>query len=216
MKMNIRRFNWLRKLVYIWRGIEECHSYTKGKGNHVCLKGVKVSSHIQIDGNENRIICEKDSLLKDTTIKVKGNKNTITLREGCYVSGAEIWVADNDCKVEIGERTFVGHHTHLACVEDNSELIIGSDGMLSSYIQVRTSDSHHILDMDGNRINPAQSVYIGDHVWIGQGVRVMKGVRLEGDDIVSTGAIVTKSFDKNVLIGGIPAKVLKEGVTWKS
>ncbi len=68
--------------------------------------------------------------------------------------------------------------------------------------------------MEGNRINHAQSVIIGDHCWIGEGAKVMKGVTLEGDDVVSTGAIVTRSFGKNVLLGGIPAKILKDNVSW--
>ena len=31
---------------------------------------------------------------------------------------------------------------------------------------------------------------------------------------MSTGAIVTKSYDSNVLLGGVPAKILKQGVNW--
>ena len=138
----------------------------------------------------------------------------VILKAKSYVSGAELWVENNNCELSIGERTFVGHHSHLACTEDRSKLMVCDNGMISSHVQVRTGDSHSILDMDGNRINPAQSVIIGSHCWLGEGSKVMKGVTLESDDIVSTGAIVTKSFGKNVLLGGIPAKVLKENVTW--
>ena len=51
-------------------------------------------------------------------------------------------------------------------------------------------------------------------VWLGEGCKVLKGVTLKDDTIVSTGSIVTKSFEGNVLIGGVPAKILKEGVSW--
>lgn len=132
------------------------------------------------------------------------------------VSGAELWIEDNDCVIEIGANTFVGHHSHLACTESGSRLTIGDDCMLSSYVQVRTGDSHSILDMEGNRINQAQSVHIGNHCWIGEGAKVLKGVTLNRDVVVSTGAVVTKPFDSNVLLGGIPAKIIKENITWDS
>ena len=154
-----------------------------------------------------QIIC------RDLTL---GYDNEVVLKANSYVSSAELWVENNGCHLEIGVCTFVGHHSHLACTEDGSRLIVGGDGMISSYVQIRTGDSHSIVDMEGHRINQAQSVMIGNHCWIGEGAKVMKGVTLEGDDVVSTGAIVTKSFGKNVLLGGIPAKVLKENINWKS
>lgn len=214
--MNLREIDYLRKLVYVWRGFEEKRSYTKGKGNIFQLGGAKIKTRIQVNGMNNQIKVEQGCLLKNTLIKIEGNNNKLIIHGGAYISGAELWIEDNNCVIEIGERTFVGHHSHLACTEDGSKLVVGSDGLISSYVQLRTGDSHSILDLEGNRINPADSISIGDHVWIGEGVKVLKGVTLEGDDVVSTGAIVTKSFGKNVLLGGIPAKVLKENVSWDS
>lgn len=51
-------------------------------------------------------------------------------------------------------------------------------------------------------------------VWLGEGCKILKGVSLGDNVIVSTGAIVTKAFAGNVLIGGIPAKILKQNVRW--
>lgn len=215
--MNLREMIWLRKIVYIWRNWRNKHSYTSGKNNKVINQGgVKVGSRIQITGNGNKLIMEKGSMLLNSLVKITGNNNEVILNANSYVSGAELWVENNGCTIEIGERTFVGHHSHLACTEDGSRLIVGGDGMISSYVQIRTGDSHSVVDLAGNRINPAQSVIIGKHCWIGEGAKVLKGVTLEGDDIVSTGAIVTKSYGKNVLLGGIPAKVIKENVNWNS
>lgn len=213
--MSLKDISWLRKCVYLWRNARSKHSYNSGKGNIIInCGGIQVGSRIQIDGNNNKVVLEKGCLLLNSLIKVSGNNNEIVLKSKSYVSGAELWVEDNHCELSIGERTFVGHHSHLACTENGSKLIVGDDGMLSSYVQVRTGDSHSIVDMEGNRINKAQSIFIGDHCWLGEGSKVLKGVTLERDDIVSTGAIVTISFGKNLLIGGIPAKVIKENVTW--
>ena len=215
--MNLREIGVLRKAYYMWRNIKNRHSFKHGKNNVIeNWGGQKVNSRIQITGNGNKVVMEKGALLLNSLIKISGNNNMVVLKANCYVSGAELWVENNNCELSIGERTFVGHHSHLACTEDGSKLQVGCDGMISSYVQVRTGDSHSIVDMEGNRINKAQSVFIGDHCWLGEGSKVLKGVTLEGDDIVSTGAIVTKSFGKNVLLGGIPAKVIKDNVNWNS
>lgn len=213
--MSLRDITIIRKVVYIWRNWRNKHSYTSGKNNKIINQGgVKVGSRIQIAGNGNKLIMEKGSMLLNSLVKISGNKNEVVLKANSYVSGAELWVENNGCLIEIGGGTFVGHHSHLACTEDGSKLIVGDDGMISSYVQIRTGDSHSVVDMVGNRINPAQSVVIGNHCWIGEGAKVMKGVTLESDDVVSTGAIVTKSFGKNVLLGGVPAKVIKDNISW--
>ena len=215
--MSLKDIKWIRKAVYAWRNLRNRHGYSSGNNNKVINHGgVKVGSRIQIIGNNNKLILERGSMLLNSLVRISGDNNVVCLKSNSYVSGAELWVEDNNCELSVGERTFVGHHSHLACTEDASKLIIGADGMISSYVQIRTGDSHSILDIDGNRINQARSVIIGNHCWLGEGAKVLKGVTLEGDDIVSTGAIVTNSFAKNLLLGGIPAKVLKEKVTWDS
>ena len=214
--MNLKNIKWIRKAVYLWRNFRNNHSYKTGKNNKIVnCGGLRVGSRIQMCGNRNRVVLEKGSMLLNSLVKIQGDNNIVILKAHSYVSGAELWVEDNQCELRIGERTFVGHHSHLACTENGSKLTIGNDSMLSSYVQVRTGDSHSIVDMDGNRINKAQSIFIGDHCWLGEGAKVLKGVTLEGDDVVSTGAIVTKSFVKNVLLAGVPAKVLKERISWE-
>lgn len=213
--MSLRDITIIRKAVYVLRNWRNKRSYSSGKNNKIINQGgVKVGSRIQIAGNGNKLIMEKGSILLNSLVKISGNNNEVALKANSYVSGAELWIEDSNCLLSIGERTFVGHHSHLACTEDGSKLIVGDDGMISSYVQIRTGDSHSIVDFEGNRINPAESVEIGNHCWIGEGAKVMKGVKLEGGNVVSTGAIVTKSFGKNVLLGGIPAKVIKENVSW--
>lgn len=213
--MHLREISFIRKVVLLWRNYRKKHSYTTGRGNRIVRKGsIMVRSRIQVIGNNNLIVLEKGSVLLNSLIRIAGNNNQVILKSKSYVSGAEIWVEDNNCTVCIGERSFVGHHSHFACTEDGSLLTVGDDCMVSSFVQVRTGDSHAILDLDGNRINRAKSVFIGNHCWLGEGSKVLKGVTLAGNVIVSTGAIVTKSFGNNVLIGGIPSRVLKENVTW--
>lgn len=213
---NVREIRFLRELYYCYLVLRDKHSFRHGKRNVVSVKGVRVNTRIQISGNDNCIIAEEGSVLKSSLIKVCGNNARVLIHKNAYISGVELWLEDNNCTIEIGENSFVGHHSHLACTEDGCSLSIGNDSMLSSYVQIRTGDSHSVLDMEGNRINPASSVVIGNHCWVCEGVKILKGVVLEQDVIVSTGSVVTNSFGKNVLLGGAPAKVVKENVSWDS
>ena len=212
--MNLREIGALRKVIYLWRSFLDRHSYSRGSNNQIIKKGISVNSRIQITGNGNKVILEKGTILKNSLIKILGSDNVVHIHKDAFVSGAELWVEDHGCRIEIGERSFIGHHSHLACTEDSRALLIGRDCMISSNVQIRTGDSHSIMEENGNRINVAVSVSIGDHCWIGEGAKVLKGVVLDGDDVVSTGAIVTHSFGKNLLIGGVPSRVLKERINW--
>nr|HQE12748.1 hypothetical protein [Flavipsychrobacter sp.] len=56
---------------------------------------------------------------------------------------------------------------------------------------------------------------IGNHIWIASHVSILKGVHIADNTVVATRAVVTKSFiEKNILIGGMPAKKLKENINW--
>ncbi|MBO3758410.1 acyltransferase [Ciceribacter sp. L1K22] len=88
--------------------------------------------------------------------------------------------------------------------------------MLSRYVEIRTTDAHSVIDRKtGERLNLAGPVTIGDHVWIGMGAIISKGVTIGDDNIVGARSFVTKSFvGSGTIIAGAPAKVIKSGVTW--
>lgn len=210
----LKKNRFIRTLAFCFRNWREGKSFTTGKGHILIKKGVSVKSMIQVSGYGNYVFLDSDSTLFRSRIRISGQNNKVILQPGAYLAGAELYIEDNNCTIEVGANTYIGHHSHLACTENGSILKIGEKCMISSYVQIRTGDSHSILDKDGNRINPAASIYIGDHCWLGEGCKVMKGVTLGCNSIVGTGAIVTKSFGDNILLGGLPAKVLKENITW--
>lgn len=60
-----------------------------------------------------------------------------------------------------------------------------------------------------------KSVYIGDHVWIGERAMILKGVNIGEGAIIAAGAIVTKDVLSHTLVAGVPAKIVKKDVNWK-
>lgn len=93
---------------------------------------------------------------------------------------------------------------------------VGADCMFSSGIYISVSDFHTIVSLtDGDRINKGKDITIGNHVWLGRDVKVLKGVSIADDSIVGIGSIVTKSLtESNSIYVGAPAKLVKKGVDW--
>ena len=53
-------------------------------------------------------------------------------------------------------------------------------------------------------------ITIGNNVWIGAGVIILPNVKIGNGVIIGAGSVVTKSFSENKVIGGAPAKLIKE------
>ncbi len=213
LRTTLKANKFIRTLVYRFRMLRERWSYCIGSNNKFSIKGIKVGSKIQVSGSGNQVLVEKGAVLKRARLFIKGSYNKIIINSNAYLEGTTVHIEDNNCSIIIGENTFIGP-SHLACTEDGRSIVIGNNCMLSSNINVRTGDSHSILDKEGNRTNQAEPITIGNHVWVGEGAKIMKGVQLQKDTIVASGAIVTRSFPSNVIVGGNPAKVIKEGVSW--
>ncbi len=52
-------------------------------------------------------------------------------------------------------------------------------------------------------------VVIGENVWVCEGARINRGVKIGDNSIIGAGAIVTKDVPPNCIVAGIPAKIIK-------
>ena len=71
---------------------------------------------------------------------------------------------------------------------------------------------NHPLNPKGRRehLGIAKPVTIGNDVWIGGNVTILPGVNIGNNVVVAAGAVVTKDVPDNSLIGGVPAKIIRE------
>ena len=184
-----------------------------GSNNTIRRHGITIHTKLKVRGDNNIVEFQRDSVLMNVSIDIYGNNHYVLIDSGAYLQGTHIVLEDNECKLSIGKDTFIGP-SHIALTEDYSQLTIGEKCMISSNVQIRTGDSHAIFNCSGSRINKAADVHIGNMVWLGEGSKVLKGVTLKDNIVVSTAAVVTKSFESNALIGGVPAKVIKESIYW--
>lgn len=172
------------------------------------------SCKVACSGAGNSIFLLRGGMLQNCTITIFGDNNAITIGEDASVIGGELCLEGNNNRIIIGGKTAICGKTHLACTEGRT-IRIGEDCLFSSNITVRTRDSHSILDADGRRINPAKDATLGNHVWVGNGAMILKGVSVANGSIIGAGAVVTKgSGEANVVLAGNPAKIVKRGVSW--
>ena len=58
-------------------------------------------------------------------------------------------------------------------------------------------------------------ICIGDHVWIGYGSKILKNSVVSNDSIIGTCSLINKKFyQSNIIIAGIPGRIVKEHVNW--
>ena len=198
--------------IYNLNSLFRIRTNSKNKLNY--SKAFLRSTSIKAKKKKNLIQIMNGAYLNSCSVAVYGENNKIIIGENCRLKDVEIHIEDNNNEVIIGSGTTIAGKTHLACIE-GTKILIGQDCMFSKDIVFRTGDSHSIVDENGKRINPSKDIYVGNHVWVGNGVIVTKGGGVGDNSIIGTGTIVTKSWEKsNVILAGAPAKIVKENTNW--
>ena len=202
-------------ILYRLRGINQKHII--GQNNKLQIKGRLRGCKIEISGNNNKLIINKGSIISHTHVYIKGNNITIKIGKNVRMKKGTLWGEDNSSKIMISDETTI-EDAHIAVTEDNGVITIGKDCMLAKNINIRNGDSHSIIDIQTNkRLNSAKNVLIKDHVWISNNVTILKGTNIQNNSVIASGSIVSNfnSIDESVIIGGIPAKILKTKINWK-
>lgn len=165
-------------------------------------------------GSGNSIYIGKDSKILKFKIHIAGSANLIVIGERCILRGGVSIKAGKKHSLHIGDGTTF--QSVNLFVGEGKSITIGRDCMFSARIEIRTTDSHSVINVDtGERVNYPGSVVIGDHVWIGKDAIISKGVTLHSNMIVGAKAFVNRSFNEQyIAIGGVPAKVVKSRVDW--
>ena len=199
--------------------ISKPKKFLKGTDNFldIAKSAILYNCTFDIVGDYNKIVIGELSILNNVKFYIRGDNNKINIeRRVSFNRGGLVWIEDHGCEAIIGENTTF-EDSHFAITEPYSKIQIGEDCMFAYDIDLRTGDSHSIIDSITNeRINYAKDINIGNHVWIASHVSILKGVNISDNSVVATRAVVTKSFtENNILIGGMPAKKIKENIDWE-
>ena len=178
-----------------------------------CASAQEVQGKIKVTGTGNEIILAEGARFSGS-ITVSGKNNRVYLGRNTHFRG-DILVKEGK-----GQTVFFGDHSttvdvYILC-QEGCDVRIGKWCMFSREIELRTTDAHSVIDRkSGKRLNLPASIEIGDHVWVGVGAIINKGTRIPDDSIVGAMSFVSKAFEESgTIIGGVPAKVLRTGITW--
>lgn len=113
----------------------------------------------------------------------------------------------------IGDNVSMNYDCHIGCI---NKIIIGNDVLIASRVTI-LDHFHGDISLEALQTPPSRReivskgpIIIEDNVWIGEGVAIMPNVTIGRNSIIGANAVVTKDFPANSIIGGIPAKVLKQ------
>ena len=106
--------------------------------------------------------------------------------------------------ITVGKRVFI----NAGCVfQDQGGIEIGDDCLIGH--QVVFATLNHDLE-SGKRGNMyAAPIKLGKNVWVGSHASILAGVTIGDNSVIAAGAVVTKDVPLNTLVGGVPAKVIK-------
>jgi acetyltransferase-like isoleucine patch superfamily enzyme len=180
----------LRKLVFLHpTTIVKCSS-------HIFFHGrCNIERNCYIDAvSEEGIILGRDvSIGRNTTIQVSGTIQHL---------GKGIKIGNN---VGLGTDGYFGGAGGLE---------IGNDTIFGNYVSCHP-ENHNYSDPDiPIRLQGVnhQGIKIGSNCWIGAKTTILDGAEIGNGCIVAAGAVVRGKFPDNVIIGGVPAKILKERI----
>lgn len=171
---------------------------------------------VAFEGKNNTLIIDVKSKLSKTKIHFPNDEGHCSF--GMNIENKSFMGQVNvgyGCKVVIEDDVTSQGAVYLTTAE-KTKVVIGRDSMLSDRIQIRAEDSHAIYDVEtGNRINPSKDIYIGRHVWLGYQSTILSGTHIKDGSVVGFGAVVKGVFPNNVIIAGVPAKVIKKNIAWE-
>lgn len=183
------------------------------KGNKIVGYFPKtINSNINFIGENNILYCDENVCLNKSTLNFRGCNSLIYLGTAEHKINITLW---NDSVCHCG--SFIKYtDTSTFWVGERKHFFIGDSCLIAIDMHVRNADFHSIYSCsDGNRINPAKSVYIGDHVWIGRNVTILKNTQIDSGSILGANTVVAgKQIPHNSIWAGSPSRQIKDEIFW--
>lgn len=202
----------------------ELHQYVKRvwpKINGKLFKLLFSSSRVKIGANFQcdtwpSIIVEKsaqlsigENVLLRRNVEIRAHKNSsIILKGNNRIDRGVRILSSNNSTITIEEGTRIGLYSIL---NGGDDIFIGKKVLISGFVYLQTSMHNHKkganVQDQGYSHGP---VKLESDVWLGTHVVILPNCILGNGSVVGSNAVVTKSINSGEVVGGIPAKVLKE------
>ncbi|EPL8096445.1 acyltransferase [Morganella morganii] len=151
-------------------------------------KGLKIGKNVSFSNTKNILIC-----------------NNVYIGNNCWIDSI------NNGVIHIGNNVSLSQNTHIGSIYKviiGDGCLIGSDVLITDHNHSFSNATLHIIPKARPLDIKGQTV-LGNNVWLGDNVKVLSGVTLGENVIVAANSVVTKSFPCNVVLAGVPAKIIK-------
>jgi acetyltransferase-like isoleucine patch superfamily enzyme len=112
-----------------------------------------------------------------------------------------------DCgkNTRIGERVFINSGCRF---QDQGGITLGDDCLIGHNVVIATLN--HDLDPAERATTIPRPVVVGERTWIGAHATLLPGVTIGEGAVVAAGAVVTRDVPPRTVVGGVPARVIRE------
>jgi Acetyltransferase (isoleucine patch superfamily) len=134
------------------------------------------------------------------TLRTGENSNSITVGRHTKVFRGAEWLGT----ITVGDRVFINSHSFI-----RPNVTIEDDVSMGQHVRL-ISDTHEISAGTRRTGTPRHDpIVIGRGAWVGAGVTVLGGVTIGARSIVAAGSVVNKDVPPNVVVAGVPAKIVR-------
>lgn len=176
-------------------------------------KIIKRKKDLVLKENTAEIICNGQLFLSENPFVDNGRNSILRLDKNAklicngfrFMYGADIIIFENG-ELVLGKGSYINSDCKIRC---HKKITIGEGCAISHDFTIMDSNVHFI-----NGIKKTEPVEIGNNVWIGTRVTILPGVRVGDGAVIAAGSIVTHNVPSHALVGGVPAKVIKDNIVW--
>jgi acetyltransferase-like isoleucine patch superfamily enzyme len=192
-----------------------------------------------VNGGKIAVHHRADVILRNARIITDGGNLLIGITYG-FIDGGGVSSRSDICKIHlfdgglftsgnvslyagvvintIGGNVHIGNGTKInafAKIIALNEVRIGENCMIAQNVLIRDNDGHKFFD--GHKFeHKIIPVNIGNKVWIGQNAIILKGSSIGDGAVIAAGAVVSGEVAPNSVVGGIPAKTIKNNIQWEA
>lgn len=164
--------------------------------------------------NKQNFVFGKSVTIENYTILDGYAKNKIILGNGVKIGAYSCLTTTSHLSkygigLKMGNNSAIGDYTHFGA---SGGIEIGDDVIMGSYISFH-SENHNYNDktkLIREQGVTSKGIKLGNNIWVGAKVTFLDGSVIGNNCVVAAGAVVNGVFPDNVVIGGVPAKIVKE------
>lgn len=140
-------------------------------------------------------------------------EGTLVVEGSAHIGMGSVIHIEKEGELILGDNFAISGCSTINCYK---KITFGRDIQFAWDDLVMDSDTHTILDEDGNVCNEPREIVFGDKIWIGCRSTILKGTKIPSNCVIGACSFVSgDKFEENTIIVGSPAKSRKKIKGWE-